>query len=116
MAGSSTFWLGLIAVALLAGCGNGPTAPTSTAYAGGFTLAPREARSIQIPSAYRNIRLCNDSGSAGPLDATIGDRSPIILQPGECAQDSGDRIALSNPSAGAVSGIFRPAGGGGGRG
>jgi hypothetical protein len=110
MAGSRAAWFGLIAVVLLAGCAGG--APTDSAYAsifGGFTLAPHETRNIQIRSSNRGngIRLCNNSGSAGPLDATIGNRNPIVLQPGECTRDYGDRIALSNASAGTVSGNFR---------
>ena len=95
---------------LLVGCAGGdPTDSASTSSFGGFTLAPHEMRSIQIRSANRGngIRLCNNSGSAGPLDATIGDRNPIVLQPGECTRDYGDRIALSNASAGTVSGNFR---------
>jgi hypothetical protein len=74
---------------------------------GSFTLQPGETRNITIGATYRLIRLCNDVGSAGMLDAVIGAGAPIRLAPGLCAEDSGDRIQLRNAANGKVSGVYR---------
>ena len=109
MARSRVAWLGPIAVALLAGCAGGGSTPSasSVSSAGGFTLVPHEVRTVYVGSASRDIRLCSDSGNAGPLDATIGSHSPFTLLPGQCTRDSGDVIELRNASAGTISGIYR---------
>jgi hypothetical protein len=74
---------------------------------GSFTLKPGETREFRTGNTYRTIRLCNDVGSAGVLDAVIGDHDMIHLAPGLCAEDSGDRLQLRNAAGGAVSGVFR---------
>ncbi len=74
---------------------------------GSFSLQPGETRAIRTGSTYRTIRLCNDSESAGTLDAIIGDHDMIHLAPGLCAEESGDMIQLRNAANGTVSGVYR---------
>jgi len=74
---------------------------------GSFSLKPGETRRFGIGATYRAIRLCNDSESAGMLDAIIGDHDMIHLAPGLCAEGSGDTIQLRNAANGPVSGIYR---------
>ncbi len=74
---------------------------------GAFTLAPGESRTVYIGPPFGNVRLCNDVGSAGALEAVIGDHEPVTLAPGICNDRyNGDRIALRNLSSGAVTGIY----------
>ena len=76
---------------------------------GAFSLAPGESRSVIIGAPYGYIRLCNDVGSVGILEAVIGDHDPITLAPGICYdRDNGGRIALHNLSSGRVTGIYQP--------
>ncbi len=74
---------------------------------GAFTLQAGQSQTIQIGSTYRQIKVCNDTESAGQLDAVIGTSDVIHLGPGICAEWSGDRIMLHNVSNGLVSGIYR---------
>lgn len=74
---------------------------------GSFSLQPGETQNIRIGSTYRTIRLCNNSESAGMLQAVIGDHDPIQLAPGLCAENSGDTIQVRNLANGTVSGIYR---------
>jgi hypothetical protein len=85
----------------------GGSLPAWAAEFGSFSLQPGETRDIRIGSTYRTIRLCNDSESAGVLQAVIGDHDPIQLAPGLCAEDSGDTIQVRNAANGTVSGIYR---------
>jgi hypothetical protein len=81
--------------------------PVVAADAGAFLLSPRESRAIRLGTSYADIRLCNDLGSAGTLEAVIGVHDAIRIAPGICARETGDAIQLRNASAGLVSGIFR---------
>ncbi len=93
-------------VLVLAAAGAGLGAPGARAQdAGSFTLAPGEARNINV-GFYREIRVCNDVGSAGSFEMSVNDQSPTRLGPGVCWRDSGDSLALHNNSAGAASGIY----------
>ena len=74
---------------------------------GSFTLKPGESREFRVGATYRTIRLCSDVGSAGMLDAIIGDHDMIHLAPGLCAEQSGDTIRLRNAANGPVSGVYR---------
>jgi hypothetical protein len=74
---------------------------------GAFTLQPGQSQTIQIGSTYRQLKVCNDTESAGQLDAVIGTSDVIHLGPGICGEWSGDRIMLHNVSNGVVSGIYR---------
>jgi hypothetical protein len=81
--------------------------PALAAEFGSFTLQPGEARSIRIGSTYRTIRLCNDSESAGTLQAVIGASGTLQLAPGLCTEQSGDSIQVLNAANGPVSGVYR---------
>jgi hypothetical protein len=74
---------------------------------GSFTLQPGQSQTIRIGSTYRQLKLCNDTESAGQLDAIIGTSDVIHLGPGICAEWSGDTIQLHNVSNGLVSGVYR---------
>jgi hypothetical protein len=75
---------------------------------GSFTLAPGESSTISVDPPYGYIRLCNDVGSAGALEAVIDGHEPVTLPPGICYdRDNGDRIALHNLSSGTITGIYR---------
>jgi hypothetical protein len=74
---------------------------------GSFTLQPGQSQTIRIGSTYRQLKICNDTESAGQLDAIIGTSDVIHLGPGICAEWSGDTIQLHNVSNGVVSGIYR---------
>jgi hypothetical protein len=77
---------------------------------GVYTLAAGESRSARIGSAYRDIHVCNDSGSSGDLVVVIGDHDPFSLAPGNCKWDHGDRITLRNDSKGIVYCVFQVTG------
>jgi hypothetical protein len=81
--------------------------PVLAADFGSFTLAPGESRTIHIGASYRNIRVCNDLGSAGSFEVAIGDHDPVVLQPGLCRRDSGDGIALRSLSAESATGLYQ---------
>jgi hypothetical protein len=91
---------------LLAGCaGSGQSVPGEF---GSFTLKPGETRQIQTGYIYRNMRVCNDAGSAGPITATIDDHLPRELLAGVCAEDLGNSVLLHNQSNGVARGTYRP--------
>jgi hypothetical protein len=95
-----------VLVLVLAAVATGLAAANAEAQdAGSFTLAPGEARHINI-GFYREIRVCNDVGSAGSFEMRVSDQSPTQLGPGVCWRDSGDNLALHNNSAGPASGIY----------
>jgi len=73
--------------------------------AGSFTLKPGETRSLTI-GFYREIRVCNNVGSGGTLDMTVGGRPSTSLAPGVCWREFGDSLVLANASNGAVDGIY----------
>jgi hypothetical protein len=94
----------VVAVALLAGCaGSGP----SGGEFGTFALQPRETRNIETGHIYRNMRVCNDAGSAGPIAATIDDHQLRELQAGVCAEDLGNSLLVHNQSSGVAHGTYR---------
>jgi hypothetical protein len=89
--------------------GSGPMVTSaSAAQFGSFVLKPGAAQQYQIGSTYLNLRVCNDLGSAGSLSAAIGDHDPYLLTPGECTENSGDKILVQNRSDGDVAGVYRP--------
>jgi hypothetical protein len=81
--------------------------PAPAADAGAFVLAPEETRAVRLGATYADIRVCNDLGSTGILEAVIGTHEAIRLAPGICARQTGDAVQLRNASAGLVSGIYR---------
>jgi len=74
---------------------------------GSFTLQPGESQTIRTGSTYRQLKVCNDTESAGQLDAIIGTSDVIHLGPGICGEWNGDTIKLHNVSTGVVKGIYR---------
>jgi hypothetical protein len=95
---------GGVIVALLAGCaGSGP----SGGEFGTFTLQPGETRKIETGHIYRNMRVCNEAGSAGPIAATIDDHQLRELQAGVCAEDLGNSVLVHNQSSGVARGTYR---------
>ncbi len=97
--------LHVFALAVAIACLTGKTA--IAAEFGSFTLQAGESQTIRIGSTYRQLKVCNDSESAGVLDAIIGTSDVIHLQPGICAEWNGDTIQVHNVSGGVVSGIYR---------
>jgi hypothetical protein len=82
--------------------------------AGSFTLAAGESRTIRVSNTYRTIRICNDVGSSGILEGSVGDYPVVSMAPGVCnanMSDAGDRITLHNLSTGTVSGLYQSSGG-----
>jgi hypothetical protein len=110
-----------LALAVVAGGALSSSGEASAQQATSFTLAPGETRSFNI-GFYREIRVCNNVGSAGTVDMTVGGQPSTTLAPGVCWRNSGDSLVLHNGSAGSVTGVYnanqtRPgrSGGGGGR-
>jgi len=102
--------------ATLYGCASGATGGgggTGINGAGTFTLAPGESRTILVATTYRNIRICNDVGSSGTIEAAIGDYPAATLQPSMCNNNMGqygDRITVHNISASPATGIYQSGG------
>jgi hypothetical protein len=71
-------------------------------------LKPGETRVIQTGYIYRNMRVCNEAGSAGPIAATIDNHQLHVLQAGVCAEDLGSSVLLHNQSSGEARGTYRP--------
>jgi hypothetical protein len=73
---------------------------------GAVLLSEGQTFSVRINGVYRDIRVCNDSGSAGDLIATISRNDPVRLAPGDCRFGQGDRIELLDGSTGVVRAIY----------
>ena len=74
---------------------------------GSFFLRSKEAQLIVIGTTARELRICNDVASGGPIGTTLGSRGPLVLQPGNCADDMGDRILATNPGSATAMGTWR---------
>ena len=74
---------------------------------GDFSLKPGEAKQIVIGAPARELRICNNSASGGPIGITLGDHTPLVLQPGMCADDMGDRILATNQGSAPAMGTWR---------
>ncbi len=105
----------LLALLLLSGCATGGASSPggSTAYGGfgAFTLAPGETRTIRTGATYREIRVCNDVGSGGTVQAIVSNGAAMQLAPGICARDNGDSLTLTNVSTATATGVFHSYGG-----
>ena len=73
---------------------------------GAVTLAAGETFSVRINGVYRDIRVCNDRGSAGEIIVVISQHEPAPLAPGECRFGQGDTIHLENISPSSVRVIY----------
>ncbi len=73
---------------------------------GAVTLANGETFSARINGVYRDIRVCNDTGSAGDIVATISRNEPMRLAPGDCRFGHGDRVYFQGVSPGTARAIY----------
>jgi hypothetical protein len=105
----------LLTLFLLSGCASAGSTSEGGSIAsagfGSFTLAPGESRSFRTGAIYREIRVCNDVGSSGTVEATVSSGTPMQLAPGICARENGDNLTLHNISTGTVTGAFHSYGG-----
>ena len=74
---------------------------------GSFFLKSKEARLIVVGTTARELRICNDVASGGAIAFTLGSRGPLVLQPGNCADDMGDRILVTNNNSATAMGTWR---------
>ena len=98
-----------------AAIGVGLLAPQALAAEGGnFSLKPGEAKQIVIAATARELRICNDVASGGRMSVVLGSHTPLMLGPGTCADDMGDRILATNqgdsPATGTWRAIYAPSG------
>ncbi len=97
---------------------------------GTLTLKASEIQTVDIGATGRNMRVCNDFFSSGPVVVTIGGnlppdrrdpekpRRPVVvtiggnlphdLSPGVCAEDIGDRLTVQSHASGLATVEFRP--------
>jgi hypothetical protein len=88
--------------------GIGLLAPQAMAAASGnFSLKPKEAKEIWIGATARELRICNDIASGGPIGITLGGHSPLVLGPGQCTYEMGDRILATNQGDNPAMGTWR---------
>ena len=97
-----SFGAAILIVALsTAGC----TSPSGTEGAPGFgnvSLTSWQARNVSIGPKYRNIRVCNDGASNGPVIATIRTGWSRTLSPGACLKDRGNSFLVENQGGSSV--------------
>jgi hypothetical protein len=77
---------------------------------GTVVLKAGETRIVDIASTARELRVCNDFFSAGPITATIGGNFSHDLQPGRCTEDRGDRMTIVSHATGETTIDYRPIG------
>jgi hypothetical protein len=77
---------------------------------GNVTLRPGESRKIPIMGlqGYVPVRLCNDLTSGATITAIIHPRDPRTLTPGECTEDSGYEIEVTNRGSGQAMVVWQP--------
>jgi hypothetical protein len=74
---------------------------------GAFLLKPQETKQIVVETTARELRICNDISSGGAIGVILGLHNPLMLQPGSCADDMGDRILATNQGDSAATGTWR---------
>jgi hypothetical protein len=74
---------------------------------GNFSLKPGETKEIWIGATARELRICNDIASGGPIGITLGGHSSLVLGPGQCAYEMGDRILATNQGDNPAMGTWR---------
>ena len=88
--------------------GIGLFAPQAMAEASGnFSLKPGEAKEIWIGGTARELRICNEIASGGPIEITLGGHTPFELGPGQCTYEMGDRILAANQGDSPAMGTWR---------
>ena len=85
-------------------------APAVAQNFGNVTLRPGETRKISIMGfqGYVPVRLCNDLTSNATITAIIHPRDPRNLTPGECTEDSGYEIEVTNRGTGQAMVVWQP--------
>ncbi len=85
-------------------------APAVAQNFGSVTLKPGETRKIPIMGfhGYVPVRLCNDFTSSATITAVIHPRDPRTLTPGECTEDTGDEIEVTNRGGGEAMVVWKP--------
>ena len=74
---------------------------------GSFFLKPKETRLIVVGTTARELRICNDVASGGAIGLARGSRGPLVLQPGNCADDMADRVLATNQGSATAMGTRR---------
>jgi hypothetical protein len=74
---------------------------------GTLTLKAGETQTVDIGATGRDMRVCNDFFSSGPIIVTIGGNAPHDLSPGLCAEDAGDRMTIQSHAGGLATVEFR---------
>jgi hypothetical protein len=74
---------------------------------GTLTLKASEIQTVDIGATGRNMRVCNDFFSSGPVVVTIGGNLPHDLSPGVCAEDIGDRVTVQSQADGLATVDFK---------
>ena len=92
-------------IALLGAASTG--GPAVAANFGTVTLIAGQTQTIDIGPTARNMRVCNDRSSAGPVLVTIGGNAPHDLSPGLCAEDMGDRLLIHSQASGLTTVDFK---------
>jgi len=77
---------------------------------GNVTLKPGQTAKASIMGlhGYVQVRLCNDFTSTATIAATIHPRDTRTLAPGECTEDTGDGIEVTNRGPGQAMVIWQP--------
>ena len=85
-------------------------APARAQNFGNVTLQPGETRKFSIMGfqGYVPVRLCNDFTSSATITAIIHPRDPRTLTPGECTEDSGYQIEVTNRGPGRAMVVWQP--------
>jgi hypothetical protein len=83
----------IVASGIAAGNAHGQTFGT-------VTLRQSETRQISIGPTFRDMRVCNDLTSTGPVVIKVGSSWERTLRAGQCAQDRGNMIYFRNLAAG----------------
>ncbi len=76
--------------------------PASAGYFGTLSLQPGETQKLNVGTVTRNVRVCNEFGSKGSASVVIADNPAHHLMPGQCAEDTGDRLLIQSMAGGPV--------------
>ena len=74
---------------------------------GSVTLKAGETQTVDIGATGRDMRVCNDFFSSGPIVVTIGGNVPHDLSPGLCAEDIGGRMMIQSHASGVATVDFQ---------
>jgi len=99
---ASSFGAAILFVALsAAGCAS-PSGTEGGPGPGNISLTSWQQRHVSIGPQYRNIRVCNDIRSNGPVIATIRTGWSKTLPPSACLKDRGDSFLVQNQGGSSV--------------